>query len=61
MRVNILAACLVIGGITTVVATLGVIIGRHASVWIGRYAEILGGVALIGIGCFILYTHLSAP
>ena len=61
MRVNILAACLVIGGITTVVATLGVIIGRHASVWIGRYAEILGGVALIGIGCSILYTHLSAP
>ena len=61
MRVNILAACLVIGGITTVVATLGVIIGRHASVWIGRYAEILGGLALIGIGSSILYTHLSAP
>lgn len=61
MRVNIVAACLVIGGITTVVATLGVIIGRHASVWIGRYAEILGGIALIGIGSSILYTHLSAP
>ncbi|MGG6430174.1 manganese efflux pump MntP [Acetobacter ghanensis] len=61
MQVNILAACLVIGGVTTVVATLGVIIGRHASVWIGRYAEILGGVALIGIGCSILYTHLTNP
>ena len=61
MRVNILAAWLVIGGTTTIVATLGVIIGRHASEWIGRYAEILGGIALIGIGCSILYTHLSAP
>lgn len=61
MQVNILSACLIIGGITTVVATMGVIIGRHASVWIGRYAEILGGCALIGIGCSILYTHLSAP
>lgn len=60
MQVNILAACLIIGGTTTVVATLGVIVGRHASVWIGRYAEILGGVALIGIGCSILYTHLTA-
>lgn len=61
MQVNIVAACLVIGGITTVVATFGVIIGRHASEWIGRYAEIVGGIALIGIGCSILYTHLTAP
>lgn len=50
MQVNILAACLVIGGITTVVATIGVMIGRHASSYLGRYAEMAGGLALTGVG-----------
>ncbi|MBB2190186.1 manganese efflux pump [Gluconacetobacter azotocaptans] len=60
MQVNIVTACLVIGGVTTVVATLGVMLGRHASAYIGRYAEILGGVALIVVGASILYQHLTA-
>lgn len=60
MQVNILTACLVIGGVTTVVATLGVMLGRHAGSYIGRYAEILGGVALIVIGGSILFQHLTA-
>lgn len=60
MQVNILTACLVIGGITTVVATLGVMLGKHAGSYIGRYAEMLGGVALILIGGSILFQHLTA-
>ncbi len=60
MQVNILIACLIIGSITTVVATIGVMLGRHAGVYIGRYAEMLGGVALIGIGGSILFQHLTA-
>ncbi|WP_298671454.1 manganese efflux pump MntP family protein [uncultured Sphingomonas sp.] len=60
MQVNILTACLVIGGITTVVATVGVMIGRHAGNYLGRYAEMAGGLALIVIGSSILYQHLSA-
>lgn len=60
MQVNILSACLVIGAVTTVMATAGVMLGRHASVWIGRYAEICGGIALMLIGCSILYTHLTS-
>jgi len=60
MQVNILTACLVIGGVTTVVATLGVMLGKHAGTYIGRYAEVIGGVALIVIGASILFQHLTA-
>lgn len=60
MQVNIVLACLIIGGVTTVLATLGVMLGRHVSIWLGRYAEMLGGAALIAIGSSILYTHLTA-
>ena len=60
MQVNILTACLVIGGVTTVVATLGVRLGRRAGDYVGRYAEMLGGAALIVIGSSILIQHLTA-
>ncbi|GGB43628.1 putative manganese efflux pump MntP [Sphingomonas metalli] len=60
MQVNIITACLIIGGVTTVVATLGVMLGKHAGSYIGRYAEILGGLALIVIGGSILFQHLTA-
>lgn len=59
LNVNIFVACLMIGGITTVVATIGVLIGKQAGAHLGRYAEILGGVALIAIGSLILSQHLS--
>lgn len=59
LDVEILTACLVIGGVTTVVATGGVLLGRQAGPYLGRYAEVLGGVALIGIGSLILWQHLS--
>lgn len=60
MQVNILVACLIIGGVTTVVATIGVMLGRHAGAYLGRYAEVLGGAALIVIGSSILFQHLTA-
>jgi putative Mn2+ efflux pump MntP len=60
LDINIVTACLVIGGITTVVATTGVLIGRHVGSFLGRYAEVVGGLTLIGIGSLILYTHLTA-
>lgn len=60
LDINIVTACLVIGGITTVVATTGVLIGKHVGSFLGRYAEVLGGLTLIAIGSVILYTHLTA-
>jgi putative Mn2+ efflux pump MntP len=53
MDVPLVAACLVIGAVTTVIATGGVLLGRHAGIWLGRYAEIAGGAVLILIGAAI--------
>lgn len=58
---DILVACLIIGAITTLVATAGVLIGRRAGTWLGRYAELAGGIALIAIGSLVLHQHLTAP
>ncbi len=60
MDVNLWLACLIIGGITTVVATGGVMLGRHVGPYLGRYAGILGGIVLFAIGGSILVQHLSA-
>lgn len=59
LDVDIVTACVVIGVVTTVVATAGVLLGKQAGPYLGRYAEVLGGVALIGIGATILWQHLS--
>ncbi|GAA4771730.1 manganese efflux pump MntP family protein [Stakelama sediminis] len=59
MGVNIVVACIVIGLVTTVMATIGVMLGRKAGDHLGEYAEVLGGIALIAIGAIILYEHLN--
>jgi len=59
MDVNLWLACAVIGGITTVVATGGMILGRHVGPYLGRYAGILGGFVLVAIGGSILFQHRS--
>ncbi|WP_428970447.1 manganese efflux pump MntP family protein [Sphingomonas sp. Xoc002] len=59
MDVNLWIACAVIGGITTVVATGGMVLGRHVGPYLGRYAGILGGFVLVAIGGSILFQHLS--
>lgn len=60
MDVNLLIACAIIGGTTTVVATFGMILGKHVGPYLGRYAGILGGFVLVAIGGSILFQHLSA-
>ena len=57
-HIGILAA--VIGLCTFVMVTLGVMLGRALGAVVGKRAEILGGVILIGVGTVILYEHLSA-
>lgn len=58
LNVNIWLACLMIGTATTLMATLGVMLGASIGKKVGKIAEILGGISLIGIGLFILLTHL---
>ena len=55
LDVHIVTACRVIGAVTTG----GILLGKHAGPYLGRYAEVLGGVALIAIGGFILFEHLG--
>ncbi len=58
LNVGIVSACIVIGVVTTMIATTGVLVGRHAGEKLGPMAEVLGGVVLIGIGAMILAQHL---
>lgn len=59
LQVNILVMALTIGAATTIMATSGMLLGRFLGAAIGKWAEILGGVVLIGIGTSILVEHLG--
>lgn len=54
----IATACLVIGGVTGVLCVAGVKIGAASGARLGKAAEVLGGVVLIGIGVRVLIGHL---
>lgn len=56
--VNIALMAVLIGMATTVMATIGLYLGRRLNARFGRMAMGLGGVVLIGIGAWILITHL---
>ncbi|MFS7385210.1 manganese efflux pump MntP [Rahnella inusitata] len=59
LQVNILVMALTIGAATTIMATSGMLLGRFLGAAIGKWAEVLGGVVLIGIGSSILVEHLG--
>ena len=57
--VNIWVVAASIGFTTFVFATFGMLIGGMVGARFGRWAEITGGIALIGIGTTILLDHLG--
>jgi putative Mn2+ efflux pump MntP len=57
--VSIFWAAISIGLATTVMVTLGVMLGRTIGAVIGRRAEIVGGLVLIAVGSAVLFDHLS--
>ncbi len=57
---SIAVVALVIGLCTFTMVTLGIMLGRVLGAMVGRRAEIIGGIILIGVGAVILYEHLSA-
>jgi len=59
INVNIVYAALSIGLATTVMVTIGVLLGRMLGAAIGKKAEIVGGMVLVVVGAAILYEHLS--
>lgn len=54
----ILISCAVIGFVTLILAMAGVGVGALAGTVLGKRAEVLGGLVLIGIGSKILVSHL---
>lgn len=58
LEVNIVMAVSTIGLVAFVATAIGFLLGRKASSLIGRRAEAIGGVVLIGIGLRILLTHI---
>ncbi len=60
LEVNIYLACVLIGIATTIMASGGLYLGNRLGARFGRYAMSVGGLMLIGIGVFILITHLSS-
>jgi putative Mn2+ efflux pump MntP len=55
---NIVVTAAIIGMATLLMVTLGVMLGRVVGRIVGKHAEVLGGLALVGIGGTILYQHL---
>lgn len=55
--VNIWIASGLIGLATTIMVTLGVMIGRTVGSILGRRAESFGGITLIGVGLWILLSN----
>ena len=55
---NIAVAAVAIGVVTFMVVTIGFIIGNRVGKLLGRWAGVLGGLILIGIGARVLIEHL---
>ncbi|WKE67280.1 manganese efflux pump MntP family protein [Gallaecimonas kandeliae] len=58
VKVDILVASLLIGLATTLMVTLGLLVGRQLGSWLGKKAEVAGGLVLIVVGSLILRQHL---
>jgi putative Mn2+ efflux pump MntP len=57
---DIAPAVAAIGGVTFGVVLLGFVLGRRVGDMLGRWAGVLGGLILIGIGTRVLIEHLTS-
>jgi putative Mn2+ efflux pump MntP len=55
---KILIAVIIIGSVTFIASMLGILLGKKTGPKINKYAEIIGGLILIGIGAKIMIGHL---
>ncbi|MBN9469816.1 MAG: manganese efflux pump [Bosea sp.] len=60
LDVNIIVVALAVGFATFLMSTGGMMTGNLIGVRFGRWAERIGGMALVGLGISILISHLSA-
>lgn len=59
LQVDIVHTAMTIGLMTMIMATIGMMIGRYVGPLLGKKAEIIGGLVLVGIGFNILFEHLQ--
>lgn len=59
LQVSIVTTALAIGCATFIMSTLGMMVDRFIGPLLGKRAEILGGIVLIGIGSEILWSHFA--
>lgn len=59
LRMSIISAAAIIGAASFILSLAGFYAGKRAGKRMGGYAEVLGGVILIGIGIKILSEHLG--
>jgi putative Mn2+ efflux pump MntP len=59
IKVNILEAASIITGVTFIVSVIGSRVGAKSTFIPAKWAELLGGIVLIGIGTKILLDHLG--
>ena len=59
LQVSIVTTALAIGCATFIMSTLGMMVGRFIGPLLGKRAEILGGIVLLGIGSEILWSHFA--
>ncbi|HAD87979.1 MAG TPA: manganese efflux pump MntP [Rhodospirillaceae bacterium] len=57
IAVDIVTAVCVIGLMSFSISTLGLMIAPRVGGYLGRWAEVAGGLVLIGIGSYIFYSH----
>lgn len=55
---KILIAVFIIGSVTFIASMLGILLGKKTGPKINKYAEIIGGLILFGIGTKIMIEHL---
>lgn len=48
--------CILFGGISITLAWIGMLVGRKIYHYIGKYSEILGGIILCTIACWMIFT-----
>ncbi len=59
LQVNIVFTALAIGCATLIMTTIGMMLGRFIGPMLGKRAEMLGGIVLIGMGVEILWSHFA--
>ena len=59
LQVNIVFTALAIGCATLIMTTIGMMLGRFIGPMLGKRAEILGGIVLVGMGVEILWSHFA--